>query len=153
MKKKECYQNESILASIHFYFWRCSQLTQWITNCQWQLVSVKTESVHHSRSYGIKELSIKFSVILLLEKHHQCLFGIYYRKEYVDLCVNYIFNKSVKKPFEDFMQGFLRGCPARNWKMFFPEELQVLLQGCTTFDWHLLEKVLYTSTVSFCSVW
>ncbi|NXE36056.1 HERC3 ligase, partial [Ptilorrhoa leucosticta] len=66
------------------------------------------------------------------------------RKEYVDLYVNYMFNKSVQKPFEDFMQGFLRGCPARNWKMFFPEELQVLLQGHTTFDWHLLEKnVMY----------
>ncbi|NXD22708.1 HERC4 ligase, partial [Spelaeornis formosus] len=66
------------------------------------------------------------------------------RKEYVDLYVNYIFNKSVQKPFENFMQGFLRGCPARNWKMFFPEELQVLLQGHTTFDWHLLEKnVMY----------
>ncbi|KAM7021691.1 putative E3 ubiquitin-protein ligase HERC4 [Passerculus sandwichensis] len=67
------------------------------------------------------------------------------RKEYVDLYVNYKFNKSVQKPFEDFMQGFLRGCPARNWKMFFPEELQVLLQGQPTFDWHLLEKnVIYT---------
>ncbi|XP_062349831.1 E3 ISG15--protein ligase HERC5-like [Cinclus cinclus] len=66
------------------------------------------------------------------------------RKEYVDLYVNYMFNKSVQKPFEDFMQGFLRGCPARNWKIFFPEELQVLLQGHTTFDWHLLEKnVMY----------
>ncbi|NWT15920.1 HERC4 ligase, partial [Vireo altiloquus] len=62
------------------------------------------------------------------------------RKEYVDLYVNYMFNKSVQKPFEDFMQGFLRGCPARIWKMFFPKELQVLLQGQTTFDWHLLEK-------------
>lgn len=30
--------------------------------------------------------------------------------------------------------------------MFLPEELQVLLQGYTTFDWHLLEKVLYTRT-------
>ncbi|NWV25214.1 HERC4 ligase, partial [Origma solitaria] len=66
------------------------------------------------------------------------------RKEYVDLYVDYVFNKSVQKPFEDFMQGFLRGCPARIWKMFFPEELQVLLQGHTTFDWHLLEKnVMY----------
>ncbi|KAL9851152.1 putative E3 ubiquitin-protein ligase HERC4 isoform 1-T1 [Geothlypis trichas] len=66
------------------------------------------------------------------------------RKEYVDLYVNYKFNKSVQKPFEDFMQGFLRGCPARNWKMFSPEELQVLLQGHPTFDWHLLEKnVIY----------
>ncbi|NWW08930.1 HERC3 ligase, partial [Oreocharis arfaki] len=67
------------------------------------------------------------------------------RKEYVDLYVNYEFNKSVQKPFEDFMQGFLRGCPARNWKMFFPKELQVLLQGHETFDWHLLEEnVTYT---------
>ncbi|NWS89948.1 HERC4 ligase, partial [Toxostoma redivivum] len=66
------------------------------------------------------------------------------RKEYVDLYVNYMFNKSVQKPFEDFVQGFLRGCPARNWKMFLPEELQVLLQGHETFDWHLLEKnVMY----------
>ncbi|NXO78548.1 HERC4 ligase, partial [Sitta europaea] len=62
------------------------------------------------------------------------------RKEYVDLYVNYMLNKSVQKSFGDFMQGFLRGCPARNWKIFFPEELQVLLQGHTTFDWHLLEK-------------
>ncbi|NWY99299.1 HERC4 ligase, partial [Loxia curvirostra] len=66
------------------------------------------------------------------------------RKEYVDLYVDYKFNKSVQKPFEDFMQGFLRGCPARNWKMFSPEELQVLLQGHPTYDWHLLEKnVIY----------
>ncbi|NWI97938.1 HERC4 ligase, partial [Pitta sordida] len=62
------------------------------------------------------------------------------RKEYVDLFVNYMFNESVQKPFKDFMQGFLRGCPARNWKMFLPVELQVVLQGHATIDWHLLEK-------------
>ncbi|NWH50170.1 HERC4 ligase, partial [Fregata magnificens] len=62
------------------------------------------------------------------------------RKEFVDLYVNYVFNESIRKPFEDFMQGFLRGCPARKWKMFLPAELQVVLQGHTKFDWHLLEK-------------
>ncbi|KFW81391.1 putative E3 ubiquitin-protein ligase HERC4, partial [Manacus vitellinus] len=62
------------------------------------------------------------------------------RKEYVDLYVNYVFNESVQKPFQDFMQGFLRGCPARNWKMFLPVDLQVVLQGHPTVDWHLLEK-------------
>ncbi|NXM04589.1 HERC4 ligase, partial [Tyrannus savana] len=62
------------------------------------------------------------------------------RKEYVDLYVNYVFNESVQKPFQDFMRGFLRGCPARNWKMFLPAELQVVLQGHTAVDWHLLEK-------------
>ncbi|XP_051474889.1 E3 ISG15--protein ligase HERC5-like isoform X2 [Apus apus] len=66
------------------------------------------------------------------------------RKEYVDLYVNYVFNESIRKPFEDFMQGFLRGCPTEKWKMFLPTELQIVLQGQTKFDWHLLEKnVIY----------
>ncbi|NWX45881.1 HERC3 ligase, partial [Steatornis caripensis] len=66
------------------------------------------------------------------------------RKEFVDLYVNYVFNESIRKPFEDFMQGFLRGCPARKWKIFLPVELQLILQGHTKFDWHLLEQsVIY----------
>ncbi|NWX21732.1 HERC4 ligase, partial [Aegotheles bennettii] len=62
------------------------------------------------------------------------------RKEFVDLYLDYVFNKSIQKTFEDFMQGFLRGCPTRKWKMFLPVELQIVLQGQTKFDWHLLEK-------------
>ncbi|KFR08625.1 putative E3 ubiquitin-protein ligase HERC3, partial [Nipponia nippon] len=62
------------------------------------------------------------------------------RKEFVDLYMNYVFNESIRKPFEDFMQGFLRGCPAIKWKMFLPVELQIVLQGHTKFDWHLLEE-------------
>ncbi|XP_075356676.1 E3 ISG15--protein ligase HERC5-like isoform X2 [Mycteria americana] len=66
------------------------------------------------------------------------------RKEFVDLYLNYVFNESIREPFEDFMQGFLRGCPATKWKMFLPVELQMVLQGHTKFDWHLLEKnVMY----------
>ncbi|KAF1447600.1 HERC4 ligase, partial [Pygoscelis papua] len=62
------------------------------------------------------------------------------RKEFVDLYVNYVFNESIRKPFEVFMRGFLRGCPARKWKMFLPVELQTVLEGYTKIDWHLLEK-------------
>ncbi|NXX19574.1 HERC4 ligase, partial [Podargus strigoides] len=62
------------------------------------------------------------------------------RKEFVDLHVNYVFNESIREPFEDFMQGFLRGCPARKWKMFLPAELQIVLQGLAKYDWHLLGK-------------
>ncbi|NWQ86128.1 HERC4 ligase, partial [Burhinus bistriatus] len=62
------------------------------------------------------------------------------RKEFVDLYVNYVFNESIKKPFEDFMNGFLRGCPARKWKMFLPVQLQIVLQGHTKCDWNLLQK-------------
>ncbi|XP_061847674.1 probable E3 ubiquitin-protein ligase HERC4 isoform X2 [Colius striatus] len=78
------------------------------------------------------------------------------RKEFVDLYLNYVFNESIRKPFEDFMQGFLRGCPARRWKMFLPAELQIVLQGHTKLDWCLLEKnVVYVrykrfdSTITF----
>ncbi|KAF1399210.1 putative E3 ubiquitin-protein ligase HERC4, partial [Spheniscus magellanicus] len=62
------------------------------------------------------------------------------RKEFVDLYVNYVFNESIRKLFEVFMQGFLRGCPARKWKMFLPVELQTVLEGHKKFDWRLLEK-------------
>ncbi|NXL58781.1 HERC4 ligase, partial [Chordeiles acutipennis] len=62
------------------------------------------------------------------------------RKEYVDLYLTYVFDESIRKPFEDFMRGFLRGCPARRWKMFLPVELQIVLQGHSIIDWHLLEK-------------
>ncbi|KFO94718.1 putative E3 ubiquitin-protein ligase HERC4, partial [Buceros rhinoceros silvestris] len=62
------------------------------------------------------------------------------RKEFVDLYLNYVFNESIQKPFEDFMQGFLRGCPTRKWKMFLPVELQIVLQGHTKLEWHLLEE-------------
>nr|XP_013806962.1 PREDICTED: E3 ISG15--protein ligase HERC5-like [Apteryx mantelli mantelli] len=62
------------------------------------------------------------------------------RKEFVDLYVNYVFNESVQKSFEDFMRGFLRGCPAKKWKMFLPVELQTVFEGHTKYDWHLLEK-------------
>ncbi|NWW47740.1 HERC3 ligase, partial [Pedionomus torquatus] len=66
------------------------------------------------------------------------------RKEFVDLYVNYVLNESVQKPFGDFKKGFLRGCPAGSWTMFLPEELQIVLQGHTKYDWKLLEKnVMY----------
>jgi len=72
------------------------------------------------------------------------------RKEFVDLYVNYTLNESVRKPFEDFMRGFLRGCPVESWKIFLPDELQVVLMGPTNYDWHLLKKVSVTSRVAFC---
>uniref|UniRef100_A0A8C9FKU9 HECT domain-containing protein n=1 Tax=Pavo cristatus TaxID=9049 RepID=A0A8C9FKU9_PAVCR len=72
------------------------------------------------------------------------------RKEFVDLYVNYVLNESIRKPFEDFMRGFLRGCPAETWKVFLPVELQVVLLVHTNYDWDLLKKVSVTSRVAFC---
>ncbi|NXL87495.1 HERC4 ligase, partial [Alectura lathami] len=62
------------------------------------------------------------------------------RNEFVDLYVNYVLNESIRKPFEDFMRGFLRGCPAESWTMFLPAELQVVLLGPKNYNWNVLEK-------------
>jgi len=63
-----------------------------------------------------------------------------------------VFDESIRKPFEDFKRGFLRGCPVTTWKIFLPLELQMVLQGHTKIDWHLLEKVLDTGRAYFCYI-
>uniref|UniRef100_A0A8C2TBD0 Probable E3 ubiquitin-protein ligase HERC4 n=1 Tax=Coturnix japonica TaxID=93934 RepID=A0A8C2TBD0_COTJA len=80
------------------------------------------------------------SVVELKENGANILVTKHNRKEFVDLYVNYVLNESVQKPFEDFMQGFLRGCPAESWKVFLPAELQAVLLGQMNYDWHLLMK-------------
>ncbi|XP_060103372.1 probable E3 ubiquitin-protein ligase HERC4 [Heteronotia binoei] len=64
----------------------------------------------------------------------------YNRREYVDAYVNYIFSDSVKEQFKDFKRGFLRGCPSKNWNIFLPAELRVVLLGHTEYNWEQLEK-------------
>ncbi|XP_026059411.1 probable E3 ubiquitin-protein ligase HERC3 [Carassius auratus] len=61
------------------------------------------------------------------------------RQKYVDLYVNLVFNKSVKKQFEHFSRGFYKGCPLDAWSMFHPEELQELLQGSRKYEWKELQ--------------
>ncbi|XP_073698660.1 uncharacterized protein [Garra rufa] len=62
------------------------------------------------------------------------------RQKYVDLYVDFVFNKSVKKQFKHFSEGFSTGCPLNGWSMFHPEELQELLQGSPKYDWNELQQ-------------
>ncbi|XP_048365977.1 E3 ISG15--protein ligase HERC5-like isoform X2 [Sphaerodactylus townsendi] len=64
----------------------------------------------------------------------------YNRKEYVDAYVNYVFNDSVKEQFKNFLDGFLRGCQTKKWKVFLPTELRLVLLGHTNYNWEQLEK-------------
>ncbi|NP_001139174.1 E3 ISG15--protein ligase HERC5.2 [Danio rerio] len=57
------------------------------------------------------------------------------RQKYVDLYVDFVFNKSVKTQFEQFTRGFSKGCPLDAWTMFHPEELQELLHGSPQYNW------------------
>ncbi|XP_059410596.1 probable E3 ubiquitin-protein ligase HERC3 [Carassius carassius] len=61
------------------------------------------------------------------------------RQKYVDLYVNFVFNKSVKKQFKHFSRGFYKGCPLDAWSMFHPEELQELFKGSRQYEWKELQ--------------
>ncbi|XP_050972257.1 LOW QUALITY PROTEIN: probable E3 ubiquitin-protein ligase HERC4 [Labeo rohita] len=62
------------------------------------------------------------------------------RQKYVDLYVDFVFNKSVKKQFEHFSEGFSKGCPVDFWSVFHPEELQELLHGSPKYEWSELQQ-------------
>ncbi|XP_077102297.1 putative E3 ubiquitin-protein ligase HERC4 isoform X2 [Siphateles boraxobius] len=62
------------------------------------------------------------------------------RQKFVDLYVDFVFNKSVKNQFEHFSRGFSKGCPLDIWRMFHPEELQELLHGSPKHDWQELHQ-------------
>nr|XP_055060489.1 probable E3 ubiquitin-protein ligase HERC3 isoform X2 [Misgurnus anguillicaudatus] len=62
------------------------------------------------------------------------------RQKYVDLYVDFIFNKSVRNQFEKFAEGFYEGCPISAWKMFHPEELRELVHGSPAYEWENLHK-------------
>jgi E3 ubiquitin-protein ligase HERC4 len=61
------------------------------------------------------------------------------KKEYVDLYVDYIFNKSVEKQFKGFYEGFMRVCGGRVMKLFKPHELMAVIIGNEDYNWEEFE--------------
>lgn len=64
-----------------------------------------------------------------------------FREEYVNLYVDYIFNKSVSKPYDAFHAGFMKVCGGRVLKLFHSHELMAVVVGNENYDWHALEEV------------
>ncbi|XP_041950066.1 probable E3 ubiquitin-protein ligase HERC3 [Alosa sapidissima] len=63
------------------------------------------------------------------------------RKKFVDLYVDFVFNKSMARQFEAFAEGFGRACPEQTWRMFSPDELRMLICGEAKYEWEDLRKV------------
>ncbi|KAM9801626.1 putative E3 ubiquitin-protein ligase HERC6 [Neosynchiropus ocellatus] len=57
------------------------------------------------------------------------------KKEFVAAYVNYVFNKSVERVFEEFKTGFYKVCDFNVVALFQPEELQKLMVGTEDYDW------------------
>lgn len=63
------------------------------------------------------------------------------RKEYVAAFVNYVFNKSVERVFDEFKRGFFKVCNMDVVDFFQPEELQAVMVGQENYDWEVFKKV------------
>ncbi|XP_039864537.1 probable E3 ubiquitin-protein ligase HERC6 isoform X1 [Simochromis diagramma] len=62
------------------------------------------------------------------------------RKEYVAAFVNYVFNKSVERVFDEFKRGFFKVCNMDVVDFFQPEELQAVMVGQENYDWEVFKK-------------
>ncbi|KAL1117573.1 hypothetical protein AAG570_003888 [Ranatra chinensis] len=64
----------------------------------------------------------------------------FFRKEYVDLYVDYILNKGVERHFTAFRNAFLKVCGGRVLELFHPHELMAVVIGNENYDWDIFEK-------------
>uniref|UniRef100_A0A4W4FY02 HECT domain-containing protein n=1 Tax=Electrophorus electricus TaxID=8005 RepID=A0A4W4FY02_ELEEL len=62
------------------------------------------------------------------------------RQKYVDLYVDFVFNKSVECQFKEFARGFSDGNPWKVWSLFLPDEVRDLLYGTAQYEWNELRK-------------
>ncbi|XP_077961151.1 putative E3 ubiquitin-protein ligase HERC6 [Gasterosteus aculeatus] len=62
------------------------------------------------------------------------------KREFVDACINYAFNKSVEGVFEAFKKGFFKVCDIDVVEFFQPEELQSVTVGQENYDWEVLKQ-------------
>lgn len=60
--------------------------------------------------------------------------------EFVDLYLNFVFNKSVEKQFQAYKSGFLRVCGSTVLKLFHAQELMAVVIGNENYDWEELER-------------
>lgn len=67
-------------------------------------------------------------------------FYFFFRNEYVQLYVDFIFNKSVAKHYTAFHAGFMKVCGGRVLELFHSHELMAVVVGNENYDWHALEE-------------
>ncbi|UJR08173.1 hypothetical protein I4U23_012446 [Adineta vaga] len=62
------------------------------------------------------------------------------KQEFIDLYIDYIFNKSCDKQFQAFSAGFRRVINSKPLELFYPDELMSFVIGNTNYDWNEFQK-------------
>ncbi|KAG8593380.1 hypothetical protein GDO81_000806 [Engystomops pustulosus] len=69
--------------------------------------------------------------------------------DFVNKCLEYIFNTSVTETFEEFKKGFYKVCDKDILLFFQPEELMNVVAGHANYDWSVFEKnTVYTDFIT-----
>ena len=63
------------------------------------------------------------------------------KDEYVELYIDWYFNKAIKEPFSSFERGFYRVFNRDLSKILSPEELELIICGTQILDFHELKRV------------
>ena len=67
--------------------------------------------------------------------------GLYFREEFVEAYLNYVFKDSVKELYSAFSSGFLKVCGGKILSLFQPSELMAMVVGNNNYNWEEMEKV------------
>ncbi|XP_065812922.1 probable E3 ubiquitin-protein ligase HERC4 isoform X1 [Labrus bergylta] len=62
------------------------------------------------------------------------------KKEFVNTFVNYAFNKSVERVFEQFKRGFFKVCDYDVVDFFQPKDLRAVMVGQENYDWDVFKQ-------------
>ncbi|CAF1039515.1 unnamed protein product [Rotaria sordida] len=62
------------------------------------------------------------------------------KQEFVDLYIDYVFNKSCEKQFQAYSAGFRRVINSKPLELFYPDELMSFVIGNTNYDWNEFQK-------------
>ncbi|CAF3952647.1 unnamed protein product [Rotaria magnacalcarata] len=62
------------------------------------------------------------------------------KHEFVELYIDYIFNKSCEKQYQAFSAGFRRVINSKPLELFYPDELMAFVIGNTNYDWNEFQK-------------
>jgi E3 ubiquitin-protein ligase HECTD2 len=61
------------------------------------------------------------------------------REEYVDLYIDYVLDRSIRKQFEPFARGFYKACGGNALSLFRGEEIELLIRGSGELDFPVLQ--------------
>ena len=61
-------------------------------------------------------------------------------EQYISCYLNYLLKKGIQKPFNAFKKGFDTTCKVPAYKLFEPEEMDIIVSGVEILDWGALKR-------------